>query len=103
MNLCVETKAYYHGTCQTDHFEQEHLFHLDTQVRRLFLFLQNKRNIWLGVENENILAKRLKCASLPKNMASNTVRLHFATHPTYFVWKRLKCGKTFCFLYVTAI
>ena len=38
LNLCVETKAYYHGTCQTDHFEQEHLFHLDTQLRRLFLF-----------------------------------------------------------------
>ena len=38
LNLCVETKAYFHGTCQTDHFEQEHLFHLDTQLRRLFLF-----------------------------------------------------------------
>ena len=38
LNLCVETKAYYHGTCQTDHFEQEHLFHLDTQLRRVFLF-----------------------------------------------------------------
>ena len=31
-------------------------------------------------------------------MASNTVRLHFATHPTYFVWKRLKCGQTSVFV-----
>ena len=103
LNLCVETKAYYHGTCQTDHFEQEHLFHLDTQLRRLFLFYKISAVSGLMEKKENILAKRLKCASLPKNMASSTVRLHFATHPTYFVWKRLKCGKTFCFLYVTAI
>ena len=38
LNLCVETKVYYHGTSQTDHFEHEHLFHLDTKLRRVFLF-----------------------------------------------------------------